>query len=396
MIAALNGVRILDFTQMMLGPFCTQFLGDFGADVIKVERPEVGEWERGLRAMGKLLPDGNSPFFAAMNRNKRSLALNLKSPQALELLYELVPHVDVVTENYRPGVMDRLGLGYDKLAAINPALVYASGSGFGSSGPYVSRPGQDLIIQGLSGMAANTGRSEDLPTPLGSAIVDASTAIMLALHIMIALYHRQVTGQGQKVETSLFNTAIAMQCQELSAFMNLGLRWQRSEAGIAQAWLEAPYGVYPTQDGPITIAMNPLTKLAELLNMPVLLEYDDAEKAYVHRDEIMYLIAGATAGYRRDDLLAKLLAADIWCGPVQDFEDLVHDPQALHNEMFVQVESPQAGTLTVVGHPGKLSATPATVRFPPPQVGEHTDDILREFGLGAERIQELRRQGVIG
>jgi crotonobetainyl-CoA:carnitine CoA-transferase CaiB-like acyl-CoA transferase len=396
MIAALNGVRILDFTQMMLGPFCTQFLGDFGADVIKVERPEVGEWERGLRAMGKLLPDGNSPFFAAMNRNKRSLALNLKSPQALELLYELVPHVDVVTENYRPGVMDRLGLGYDKLAAINPALVYASGSGFGSSGPYVSRPGQDLIIQGLSGMAANTGRSEDLPTPLGSAIVDASTAIMLALHIMIALYHRQVTGQGQKVETSLFNTAIAMQCQELSAFVNLGLRWQRSEAGIAQAWLEAPYGVYPTQDGPITIAMNPLTKLAELLNMPVLLEYDDAEKAYVHRDEIMYLIAGATAGYRRDDLLAKLLAADIWCGPVQDFEDLVHDPQALHNEMFVQVESPQAGTLTVVGHPGKLSATPATVRFPPPQVGEHTDDILREFGLGAERIQELRRQGVIG
>jgi crotonobetainyl-CoA:carnitine CoA-transferase CaiB-like acyl-CoA transferase len=331
-----------------------------------------------------------------MNRNKRSLALNLKSPAAIELIYELIPHIDVVTENYRPGVMERLGLGYEKLAAINPGLVYASGSGYGSSGPYVTRPGQDLIIQGISGMAANTGRAGDLPTPLGTAIVDASTAVMLALHIMIALYHRQATGQGQKVETSLFNTAISMQCQELAAFTNLGLRWERSEAGIAQAWLEAPYGVYPTQDGPITIAMNPLAKLSELLDMPVLLEYDDAEKAFAHRDEIMHMIAGVTATYRRDDLLAKLLGADIWCGPVQDFEDLVCDPQVQHNEMFVEVESPRAGTLKLVGHPGKLSATPASVRFPPPQVGEHTDAVLREFGLGDARIAELRRQGVIG
>jgi crotonobetainyl-CoA:carnitine CoA-transferase CaiB-like acyl-CoA transferase len=396
MIAALQGVRILDFTQMMLGPFCTQFLGDYGADVIKVERPEVGEWERGLRAMGKLLPDGNSPFFAAMNRNKRSLALNLKSPQAIELIYELIPHVDVVTENYRPGVMDRLGLGYEKLAAINPALVYASGSGYGSTGPYVTRPGQDLIIQGISGMAANTGRAGDLPTPLGTAVVDASTAIMLALHVMIALYHRQVTGQGQKVETSLFNTAIAVQCQELSAFANLGMRWERSAAGIAQAWLEAPYGVYPTQDGPITIAMNPLPKLSELLDLPVLLEYDTPDKAFAHRDEIMLLIADATAAYGRDELLAKLLDADIWCGPVQDFDDLIVDAQAEHNGMFVQVESPQAGTLKLVGPPGKLSATPASVRLPHPQVGEHTEEVLREFGLADARIEELRRQGVIG
>jgi crotonobetainyl-CoA:carnitine CoA-transferase CaiB-like acyl-CoA transferase len=393
---ALNGVRVLDFTQMMLGPFCTQFLGDFGADVIKVERPGAGEWERGLRAMGKLLPDGNSAFFVAMNRNKRSLALNLKSPQAIALIYELIGQIDLVVENYRPGVMDRLGLGYEKLASINPALVYASGSGYGSSGPYVSRPGQDLIIQGLSGMAANTGRQANLPTPLGSAVVDASTAIMLALHCMIALYHRQVTGQGQKVEVSLFNTAIALQCQELSAFANLGLRWERSEAGIAQAWLEAPYGIYPTQDGPITLAMNPLSKLADLLDLPVLTVYDNPESAYIHRDEVMRLIAAATATYRRDDLLAKLLAADIWCGAVQDFEDLVEDAQVLHNEMLIAVDSPAAGPLTLVGHPGKLSATPAGVRYPPPQVGEHTDEVLREFGLGSQRIQELRQQGAIG
>jgi crotonobetainyl-CoA:carnitine CoA-transferase CaiB-like acyl-CoA transferase len=396
MQTALEGVRVLDFTQMMLGPWGTQFLGDYGADVIKVERPGVGEWERGLRAMGKLVRDGNSAFFHAMNRNKRSLAINLKSPDAIALIYDLIPKIDVVVENYRPGVMDKLGLGYDKLSQINPSLVYASGSGYGSSGPYVTRPGQDLIIQGISGLAANTGRKGDLPVPLGSPIVDASTALTLALHIIIALYHRKVTGQGQKVEVSLFNTAIAVQCQELAVFNNLNTRWERSETGIAQAWLAAPYGIYPTQDGYVAIAMASLAQLGDLLDLPELKQYDEPEAAFEHRDHVKSMLEKRTAQFTRQDLLNKLLAADIWCGPVQDFEEVVNDPQANWNEMFINVEHPDAGTLRLVGHPGKLSATPGSVRYPPPRVGEHTDQVLNELGIDGTRIAELRAKGAIG
>ncbi|RPJ43228.1 MAG: CoA transferase, partial [Chloroflexi bacterium] len=309
MQTALQGVRILDFTQMMLGPWGTQFLGDYGADVLKVERPGVGEWERGLRAMGKLVRDGNSAFFHAMNRNKRSLAINLKSPEGIDLIYEMLPKIDVVVENYRPGVMEKLGLGYEQLSQRNPALIYASGSGYGSSGPYVTRPGQDLLIQAISGLAANTGRKSDLPTPLGSAIVDASTALMLALHIMIALYHRKMTGQGQKVEVSLFNTAIAVQCQELAAFTNLNLRWDRSETGIGQAWLAAPYGIYPTKDGYIAIAMASLAQLGDLLDLPELRQYDDPEAAFERRDFIKSILEKRTAQYSRQELIEKLLSA---------------------------------------------------------------------------------------
>ncbi len=396
METALNGVHVLDFSQMMLGPWGTQFLGDYGADVIKVERPGVGEWERGLRAMGRLVRDGNSAFFHAMNRNKRSIAVDLKSPEGIAVILDLIPKIDVVVENYRPGVMDRLGLGYETLSAINPALVYASGSGYGAAGPYASRPGQDLIIQAISGLAANTGRRDDLPVPLGSAIVDASTALMLALHVMIALHYRTVSGKGQKVEVNLFNTAIAVQCQELSAFMNLGARWQRSESGIAQAWLAAPYGIYPTQDGHVAIAMASLARLGELLDLPELAQYEDPHAAFENRDLVKSLLEKKTAQMKRQDLLDRLLAADIWCGPVQDFEELVKDPQAAWNDMFVDVEHPDAGTLRLVGYPGRLSATPASVRYPPPRVGEHTEEVLRGLGIEAARIEDLRKKGVIG
>ncbi len=396
MQTALQSVRVLDFTQMMLGPWGIQFLGDYGADVIKVERPGVGEWERGLRAMGRLVRDGNSAFFHAMNRNKRSIAINLKSPEAIKMIYEIVPKVDVVVENYRPGVMDKLGLGYEKLSQINPSLVYASGSGFGSSGPYRSRPGQDLLIQAMSGLAANSGRKGDLPTPLGSPIVDASTALMLALHIMIALYHCRQTGQGQKVEVSLFNTAIAVQCQEIAAFANLGVRWERSETGIAQAWLAAPYGIYPTKDGYVAIAMASLAQLGDLLDLPEIKAYDEPEAAFEHRDLVKRLLEQRTAVFTSQELLDKLLAADVWSAPVQDFDDLLDDPQANYNEMFIDVEHPDAGTLRLVGHPGKLSSTPASVRYPPPRVGEHTDEILKELGMDDARIADWRAKGAIG
>src|SRR5919202_291376 len=287
---ALEGVRVLDFTQMMMGPWATQFLGDLGAEVIKVERRGSGEWERGLRAMGELL-GGQSPFFLAMNRNKKSLTLNLKDPRAREVVLRLARDCDLVTENFRPGVMDRLGMGYADLAAVNPSLVYVAGTGFGPDGPYADRPGQDLLVQSISGLAAYGGRDGDPPTPAGSSIVDAATALLLAFSAMLGLFHRERTGEGPRIDVSLLNTAVALQCQELTAFMNLRRRFERSEAGIGGAWLSAPFGVYRTADGHLALAMGSLAVLGELLELPELTAYDTPERAWAERDDVYRIIA---------------------------------------------------------------------------------------------------------
>lgn len=394
MPGALEGVRVLDFTQMMLGPWGTQFLGDMGADVIKIERPGVGEWERSLPAMGELLA-GDSPFFLAMNRNKRSVTVNLKDPRGKEIIYRLAATADVVTENFRPGVLDRLGIGYEDLCKINPAIVYVAGSGYGPDGPYVDRPGQDLLIQALSGLAANGGRYDDPPTPAGTSIVDASTALLLAFSAVVGLFHRLRTGEGQRIDVNLFSTAIAVQCQELAAFLNMDRRWQRSRAGVGGAWLAAPFGIYKTADGYMAVAMASLAVLGDLLDLPEIKAYDTPALAYEHRDTIQPIIAQKIATDSTAHWLETLLAADVWCAPVQSFEDLIDDPQVKHNELIQTVYHPRAGEIRVVGVPVKFSKTPGAIRLAPPLVGEHTDAVLSELGYSGAEIEGLRREGVI-
>jgi crotonobetainyl-CoA:carnitine CoA-transferase CaiB-like acyl-CoA transferase len=394
MTGALEGVRVLDFTQMMMGPWATQFLGDLGADVIKVERPATGEWERGLRAMGRLL-DGDSPFFLAMNRNKRSLTLNLKDPRARDAVKRLAATSDLVVENFRPGVMDRLGLGYPDLRTINPSIVYVTGSGFGPDGPYVDRPGQDLLIQSMSGLAAYGGRRDDPPTPAGSSIVDASTALLLAFSAIVGLFHRARTGQGQRIDVNLFSTAIALQCQELAAFLNLPDRWERSEAGVAGAWLSAPFGIYRTADGHIAIAMASLTVLAELLSLPQLAAYDDDDRAYHERDNVYRLIQARLVERGSNEWLDLLATHDVWCAPVSRFEDLIDDPQVAHNDLLTTVERPNGEPMRVVGVPIRLSETPGTVRSGPPAVGQHTAEVLASVGFSNDEIDAMRRDGAV-
>jgi crotonobetainyl-CoA:carnitine CoA-transferase CaiB-like acyl-CoA transferase len=391
---ALEGVRVLDFTQMMMGPWASQFLADMGADVIKVERPGAGEWERGLRAVGELL-DGQSPFFLAMNRNKRSVALNLKDERAREVCRRLAERSDLVMENFRPGVMDRLGLGYDDLKKINPSIVYVSGSGFGPDGPYVDRPGQDLLVQAISGLAAYGGRRGDPPTPAGSSIVDASTALLLAFSAMVALFHRERTGEGQRIDVSLFNTAIALQCQELAAFMNLDRRFERSEAGIGGAWLSAPFGVYRTADGWMALAMASLSVIGELLDLPEVARYDDERAAYDHRDEVKELVQGRLVERPTKEWLDILATKDVWCAPVQTFDDVVDDPQVAHNELLTTVPHPSGGDVRVVGVPMRFSATPGTIRSGPPAVGQHTDEVLRELGFDDVDLRSMHDEGVV-
>jgi crotonobetainyl-CoA:carnitine CoA-transferase CaiB-like acyl-CoA transferase len=394
MTGALDGVRVLDFTQMMMGPWATQFLGDLGADVIKVERPGTGEWERGLRAMGKLL-DGDSPFFLAMNRNKKSLSLNLKDRRAQDAVRRLAATADLVVENFRPGVMDRLGLGYDDLRAINPSIVYVTGSGFGPDGPYVDRPGQDLLIQSMSGLAAYGGRRDDPPTPSGSSIVDASTALLVAFSAMVGLFHRERTGEGQRIDVSLFNTAIALQCQELAAFLNLPDRWDRSEAGIGGAWLSAPFGIYRTADGHLAIAMASLSMLGDLLEIPELAAYNDDDRAYGERDDVYRMIQARLLARETAAWVELLATRDVWCAPVASFEDVVDDPQVRHNELLTTVERPNGEPMRVVGMPVRFSVTPGTVRSGPPGVGQHTDEVLASIGFSEEEIRSMRDEGVV-
>ncbi len=391
---ALDGVRVLDFTQMMMGPWATQFLGDMGADVIKVERPGSGEWERGLRAMGELLA-GQSPFFLAMNRNKQSLTLNLKDPRAREIVLKLAETSDLVVENFRPGVMDRLGVGFEALRAVNPSIVYVTGTGFGPDGPYVDRPGQDLLIQSMSGLAAYGGRRDDPPTPSGSSLVDASTALLLAFSAMVGLFHRERTGEGQRIDVSLYNTAIALQCQELAAFMNMERRWERSEAGIGGAWLSAPFGIYRTADGHLALAMGSLAVVGELLDVPELATLDTPERAWAERDDVYRLIATRLPERPTAEWLDLLATRDVWCAPVQAFDEVVADPQVEHNELLATVEYPGVGELRVVGVPMRFSETPGTIRLGPPMVGQHTDEIMASVGYSPEQIRTLREEGCV-
>ncbi len=390
---ALDGVRVIDFTQMMLGPWATQFLGDLGADVIKVERPGKGEWERSLPAMGEFL-GGDSPFFLAMNRNKRSLTLNLKDERGKDIVRELVKNADVVVENFRPGVMDRLGLGYDDLKQVNPGIIYAAGSGWGQDGPYVKRPGQDLLVQVMSGLAAQNGRRNEPPVPTAGSFMDASTAITLAFSITAALFHRERTGEGQRVDVSLFNTAIAMQCQELVAYMNLDKQWERSEAGIGAPWLSAPFGVYETSDGYIAISMNPLDVLGDLIGED-LTEYASEEASFTHRDTVQRLVQAKVKQNTSQHWLDLFGTKDLWCAKVQDYADLMNDPQVAHNELIQTIEHPKAGKIKVIGVPVKMSGTPGTIRLAPPLVGEHTDAVLAEAGYTPEQIAAFHEEGVV-
>ncbi|HEY8287054.1 MAG TPA: CoA transferase [Chloroflexota bacterium] len=394
MIGALEGIRVLDFSQMMMGPWATQLLGDLGADIIKVERPKVGEWERGLETMGQLL-EGDSPFFLAMNRNKRSLAIDLKHPQSRAIIETLAAEVDVVVENFRPGVLDRLGYGYERLSEINPRLIYCAASGYGSTGPYARRPGQDLLIQALSGMAAHSGRASDPPTPAGTAICDAMASMMVACGILAALQARTHTGRGQKVEVDLLSTAIAVQCQEAVAYLNGLPRWERSEAGIAQAWLGAPYGIYPTCDGHLALAMNSLGVLGELLHLPEVAAYEgDPHRAYSDRDRIKRLLETRLRERRTGEWLELLATRDVWCGEVKDFEGVFSDPQVVAREIVTTVKHPRIGELKLIRAPIVFSETPATVRRPPPLVGEHNAEILRELGYDETAQARLGAEGV--
>lgn len=387
MTGALSDITVVSFAQLAQGPVATQMLADLGAEVIKIERPG-GEWQRNW-SMANEFPGGESAVFLSFNRNKRSIELDLKDEEHREAAYELVDDADVVIENFRPGVIERLGFGYEDLSERNPSLVYATASGYGREGPYADRAGQDVIIQGVSGLAALTGRRDDPPTPAGATIVDFYSAANIAFGIMAALWYRERTGVGQKIDTSLLSAALNLEMQEISVYENAGVEPERSEAGIAHVYNQAPYGVYETSNGHLVLSLSPPSEVGEAIDLDAIKGVETWEEAWDRRDEIKRLIETELRKDTTENWLEMLWEHDIWCGPVNDLGAALSHPQVRANDMLWTVDHPTVGELNFAALPLNLSETPPVMSQHPPLSGEHTEEVLQEQGFPQEKIDRI-------
>ena len=385
----LEGVRILAFTQFLLGPAACQYLADMGADVIKIEPPGRGAWERSWSGADTFM-GGVSVFFMMENRNLRSVTLNLKSKRGVEAARRLVETADVMVENFRPDVMDRLGLGYEDMRKLNPNIIYASGSGYGSDGPYSHLPGQDLLIQAISGLGANTGTEEQGPTVAGAAVVDQHSASLLAMGILAALVNRSRTGEGQKVELVMVQAALDLQAEPVVYHLN-GAKLRRPKSRLADTFHAVPYGFYATADGHVAISMTPIKTLSEVLGNPAqLAPFESPDIAYSRRDEIRAILDPYFRERTTEEWVALLRAHDIWCAPVKNLTETFDDVAVKHIAPVLEFDHPRAGRVRVLKHPVRYSSGEATLRRPPPEVGEHTDEVLGELGFTAEEIEAMR------
>lgn len=393
MSAVLSGYKIIDCTIAMAGPFAAQRLGDLGADVIKVE-PTSGEWQRHVSAGGA---EGNriNVSFTALNRNKRSLAVDLKREEGKALLRDLVKSGDVFIQNYRPGVAKRLGVDYESLKAINPKIIYVSMSGYGEDGPYVNYPGQDMLLQAMSGAMYNVGRKGEAPLPSGNYLVDAVTAYSAFEGVLAALLHRERTGEGQKVEVNMLDSIIALQMQELSIYTVGGIPQERSNEPDGHVYIRAPYGVFNTADGAVALAFPPLKTFGQIADIPEFLDMEDGRDSFTQKDLIISKTREAMTRKTTAEWLKLFREADIWAGPVYGYADLVDDPQVAHNGSLVEYDHPTEGRIKTPGFPYKFSASPAEVRFGAPLVGQHSAEVLAELGYDQETIASLLDAGVI-
>jgi crotonobetainyl-CoA:carnitine CoA-transferase CaiB-like acyl-CoA transferase len=389
----LDGYRVIDCSIAMAGPFAAQRLGDLGADVIKVE-PTAGEWQRFASAGGA---KGNqiNVSFLSLNRNKRSLAVDLKSDAGREVVRALIADADVFLQNYRPGVAARLGLDYESLAAINPSLVYVSMSGYGEDGPYKDRPGQDLLLQAMSGAMLSAGREGEPPSPAGQYLADAVTASTAFEGVLAALLHRERTGEGQLVTVNMLDALTTLQMQELSVYTVGGVPQKRGTEPNAHVYIRAPYGVFATSDGYLALGFADLEKLGEVLGEPSFAGLDAEVHGWTHRDELYATVARHLREQPTQHWLDTLLPAGMWVGPVYGYDDLVNDPQIIHNGTFVEYDHPTEGHIKTPGFPYKFAKTPARIDRGAPLTGEHTAEILAELGFTQERAQELLDSGAV-
>ena len=368
----LDGVTVLDFSQFLAGPVAALRLADLGARVIKVERPAGGDLGRTLAFGGRMAGD-SSMSFHAMNRNKEGVTADLKDPADLARVKELVAGVDVVIQNFRPGVMERLGLDYDSVAALNPSIVYGSVSGYGDSGPLKDRPGQDLLAQSIAGLPWLNGSRDDPPVPVGLAVADHLASCHLAQGITALLVRRFRTGRGGLTETSLFESLLDLQFELLTTRLNdPSIAVERKGPRSAHAFLSAPYGIYPCADGWLAIAMNPVPTIGRLLGLQELTAMSDPSAWWEREEEIGELISRRLRTGTRNEWLAVLDAEDVWCAPVLTLEELV-DHEGFAAIAMTQEVTRDGLSLTTTRSPIRIDGRRLTDPRPGPRLGEHDD-----------------------
>ncbi|MDT4762212.1 CaiB/BaiF CoA-transferase family protein [Sphaerochaeta sp. PS] len=388
----LRDVKVLSFTHYLQGPSAAQTLADLGADVVKVE-PTKGAHERSWSG-GNTYPGGVSMFFLLGNRNQNSLSIDLKSPLGKEVIIKLISTYDVIIENFRPGVMEKLGLGYEELSAINPRLIYCSCSGYGPSGPNEEKPGQDLIIQGMSGLASITGSRDDAPAPVGTAVVDQHSAVLAALGVVTALFDRERTGRGHKIEASLLGGALDLQLESLGYFMNGGQFTERATTGVATRMHQSPYGIYKTSDGYITLFMVPLDKLQTLCTPGAFFGFT-TEDQMSRRLEFDKIVAQEMLKKTTKEWMGVFDANKIWYGPVNSYSEMLEDEQVKYNDNILTIHHPKAGEVRVVGHANKYDGSYLKIRKNPPVLGDYTYKLLKEIGYDDNQIHEYVSEGIV-
>lgn len=379
----LDGIRVIDFTQVMMGPCCTQMLADYGADVIKIEKGKIGDLSRWSLGSD---PDGlNNPVFCSLNRNKRSVTLDLRTDQGKDVVRKLIETADVVANNFRPGVMDRMGLGYEDLKKINPRIIFAIGTGYGLEGPYLQKGGQDVLAQAMSGAMH---RRADAALPLSvypTALADYAAGMHMVQGILLALLQRNQTGLGQQVSVSLYNSMLAMQMQEAAMLLmrDKELNWAAMPLS----------GVFETTDSALVMVgafkENPLRDICTALEIDDLSTQDkfaDIDRQKEHRSELQAVFRKRFAEASTAHWLERLDAVDILCAPVKSLAEALADPQTAINRMVLEAAPTANGPVKLVGSPIDMSAAPVTVRHQPPVLGAHTSDILAELGIDAQAV----------
>ena len=370
----LSGIRVIDFTQVMMGPVCTQMLADHGADVIKVERKGAGDLSR---STFEPVAGQDNPIFCSLNRNKRSVEIDLRDASQVALVKALIADADVVTNNFRAGVMERLGLGYEDCRALNPRIIYAVGTGFGESGPYSHKGGQDVLAQALTGVMARRA-DEAIPVSIyPTALADYTAGMHMVQGILFALLQRERTGEGQKISVSLYNSMLAMQMQEAAMIMM---------ADSEVNWAAMPLsGVFQTQTGPLVLVgafkINPLLDICNALGLPDLSldkRFDTHDARMANKPELHRMFSERFASDTRDHWLGRLEEQDLLSAPVRDMREALVDPQTLHNKMILDGGTAGGRPLRFIASPIQMSGATTGLRRHPPRLGEHTREIMDE------------------
>jgi crotonobetainyl-CoA:carnitine CoA-transferase CaiB-like acyl-CoA transferase len=395
MASPLAGITVVDLTRVLAGPYCTMLLGDMGAEIIKVERPDGGD---DTRDFGPPYLNGESAVFLSINRNKKSITLNLKHADGKRILTQLIERADVLVENFRPGTMAQFGFDYASASRLNPRLIYCSLSGFGHTGPYAERGGYDTIAQAMSGMMSATGHPDMPPAKAGVPVADIGTGMFGAFGILCAYIARQRTGAGQHIDTSLFDTSIALSLMEAATFLAggelpgpLGSTHRRN----------APHGAFRVKDGYIAIAADSAhfwKHFCQILGLESLLDdprFKTNAERVANKHLLQEIVEGVTTTQAGHYWLEQLEAAEIPCGPVNTYAEVFTDPHVLARQMLMEVQHPVAGPVRMTGINVKLSATPGELRLPAPTLGQHTREVLRTLGYTDEAIDHLKTAGVI-